>query len=72
MKRLRARDTALSPQEASDRVGSQIAVGEKVERTRARGGRRGKVVWNDAGLEELDLEVRRVMGEGMCSPANTS
>ena len=40
-----------------------MGVTEKVERTRARGKGRGKVVWNDAGLGDLDLEVRRVKGE---------
>ncbi|KAL2037814.1 hypothetical protein N7G274_009539 [Stereocaulon virgatum] len=63
MRRLRDRDRGLSEQEARDRVGSQIGVGEKVERTRARGPRRGKVVQNDGGLEELGGEVKRVVSE---------
>ncbi|MCJ1276034.1 hypothetical protein MMC21_003839 [Puttea exsequens] len=62
MQRLRARDTALTESEARDRVGSQMGVGEKVERTRARG-RRGKVVWNDGGEVELRGEVGSVIQE---------
>lgn len=63
MQRLRERDKGLSEQEARDRVGSQMGVGEKVERTRARGGARGKVVVNDLGRGELEGGVGRVMGE---------
>ncbi len=63
MKRLRERDKALSQQEARDRVGSQMGVEEKVERTRGRDASRGKVIRNDEGMEELQGEVRRVMGE---------
>jgi len=63
MRRLRERDIGLSEAEAGDRVGSQMGVDEKVERTRARGGMRGKVVLNDGGKEELEREVRRVIGE---------
>ena len=47
MRRLRGRDPGLSEREAADRVGSQMGVEEKVGRTRARGGARGKVVLND-------------------------
>ena len=49
MQRLRARDKGLSAEEARDRVGSQMPVQDKVERTLARGERRGKVVWKDGG-----------------------
>lgn len=63
MKRLRQRDKGLSEQEARDRVGSQMGVEEKVERTRARDEKRGKVVMNDWGKEELERNVRRVIGE---------
>ena len=68
MRRLRQRDTALSEQEAVDRVGSQMGVGEKVARTRARGPGRGKVLVNDGDRGDLEREVRRavreVRGEG--------
>lgn len=63
MRRLRERDKALSAEEARDRVGSQMGVVEKVERTRARGEGRGKVVWNDGGKAELKKEVERVVEE---------
>ena len=63
MQRLRARNTALTQQEAEDRVGSQMGVEEKVGRTRARGVERGKVVWNDGGKGDLEREVERVMQE---------
>ena len=63
MKRLRERDKGLSEQEARDRVGSQMGVEEKVERTRARGMGSGKVVENDAGMEDLRIEVNRALKE---------
>ena len=63
MRRLRERDRALSEQEARDRVGSQMGVWEKVGRTRARGGERGKVAWNDGDRGALEGEVERVMRE---------
>ena len=63
MQRLRARDPHLSAQEAADRVRSQGGVTEKVERTKRRGNGRGWVAWNDSGKEELQAEVRRVMGK---------
>ena len=63
MRRLRERDRGLSEREAEERVGSQMGVGEKVERTVGRGRGRGKVVWNDGGREELEGEVKRVVGE---------
>ncbi|KAL8799487.1 MAG: hypothetical protein Q9182_005855 [Xanthomendoza sp. 2 TL-2023] len=63
MQRLRARDGHLSARDAEDRVVSQGGVGEKVERTEARGRGRGFVVWNDGGMGELAEEVGRVMGE---------
>lgn len=63
MQRLRERDKGLSEEEARDRVGSQMGVLEKVQRTKARGERRGKVVVNDGGREELDREVERVFRE---------
>ncbi|KAL8667877.1 MAG: hypothetical protein Q9202_000342 [Teloschistes flavicans] len=63
MSRLRGRDRHLSEQEAQDRVGSQGGVGEKVDRTEARGEGRGWVVWNDGGMGELEKRVGEVMGE---------
>lgn len=63
MRRLRERDGGLSAEEAGDRVGSQMGVWEKVGRTRARGGRRGKVVMNDGDRGDLGREVERVIGE---------
>ena len=63
MRRLRERDKGLSAEEAEERVGSQMAVGEKVGRTRMRGAQRGKVVWNDGDREELEREVERVVRE---------
>ena len=63
MRRLRERDRGLSEGEARDRVGSQMGVGEKVGRTRMRGGRRGKVVWNDGDKGGLEGEVGRVVRE---------
>lgn len=65
MARLRERDGGLSEREARDRVGSQMGVREKVERTLARRGRRGKVVVNDGGTGELEEDVGRVMREVM-------
>lgn len=63
MRRLRDRDRGLSAQEAEDRVGSQTGVEEKVGRTKARGQGRGKVLVNDGDKEDLEREVRRVVGE---------
>ena len=78
MRRLRSRDQHLSEREAEERVGSQGGVEEKVRRTRWRDGvlddgggkvgeegrsKRGYVVWNDAGKEELEKEVADVMRE---------
>ncbi|KAI4159617.1 MAG: hypothetical protein LQ342_006455 [Letrouitia transgressa] len=61
MRRLRGRNPELSEKEARERVGSQMGVGEKVERTEARGKGGGKVVWNEAGEEDLREEVGRVV-----------
>ncbi|KAG8529894.1 uncharacterized protein KY384_005375 [Bacidia gigantensis] len=63
MRRLRERDKGLSAEEAEGRVGSQMAVGEKVAATQEKGERRGKVILNDRGMEELRREVDRVIGE---------
>lgn len=63
MRRLRERDPGLSLEEAEGRVASQMGVEEKVERTRVRGGERGKVVINDGGRRDLEQEVAGVIGE---------
>lgn len=63
MQRLRARDTALSAEEARERVGSQMSVADKVDRCRERGTSAGQVVWNDESKEELQVEVARVVKE---------
>lgn len=63
MRRLRERDPGLSLEEAERRVASQMGVEEKVERTRVREGKRGKVLINDAGRKDLEQEVARVIGE---------
>lgn len=60
MRRLRLRDPALSQLEAEERVGSQMPVGEKVERCEARG-RRGSVVLNVGTMDELRENVARAM-----------
>ncbi|MCJ1463848.1 hypothetical protein MMC07_002457 [Pseudocyphellaria aurata] len=64
MQRLRARDTALSADEARERVRSQMSVAEKVHRCQERGPGAGRVVWNDKGKEDLQAEVARVV-EGL-------
>ena len=63
MQRLRARDEHLSAEDAENRVLSQTDVREKAERCLRRGKGAGVVVWNDAGKEELEREVARVMAE---------
>lgn len=63
MQRLCARDTALSTQEARERVGSQMSVAEKVDRCRERGVDAGRVVWNDESKEELQVKVARMVKE---------
>ena len=63
MRRLRERDKGLSAKEAGERVGSQMGVEDKVERTRARGPGRGKVIFNDGEWKELKAEVGRVVAE---------
>ena len=63
MKRLRERDKGLSAQEAEERVGSQMQIEEKVERTEARGARQGKVLLNDGTREELERRVAIVYKE---------
>ncbi|KAJ4293328.1 Dephospho-CoA kinase cab5 [Kalmusia sp. IMI 367209] len=63
IERLRARDAHLSEEDAGNRVGSQGNIREKAERCLRRGKGKGVVVWNDAGKEELEKDVQRVMAE---------
>lgn len=58
--RLRERDPHLSEEDAENRVRSQGDVRVKAKRAEARG-KRGVVVWNDGGKEELRRELERVM-----------
>lgn len=59
-KRLMDRDSHLSEEDARNRVGSQMDVREKAERTLRRGDS-GVVVWNDGSQDDLKREVDRVM-----------
>jgi len=61
LRRLRERDPHLSEQEAKDRIASQMAMGEKVGRTRARGRGRGRVVWNEGGRGALEGKLGGVV-----------
>ncbi|KAF1954145.1 dephospho-CoA kinase [Byssothecium circinans] len=61
IQRLRVRDEHLTEEDAHNRVKSQGDVREKAERCLRRGEGRGVVVWNDAGKEELEREVRKVI-----------
>ncbi|KAK4189586.1 dephospho-CoA kinase-domain-containing protein [Podospora australis] len=60
MQRLMKRDAHLSREDAENRVKSQGDVREKARRAEERG---GVVVWNDGDREELEREIKRVMGE---------
>ena len=68
MQRLRERDSGLSAQEAEERVGSQMQVMEKVERTIFRGPRKGVVIYNDGTMndlrDEIDVAIKRVESQG--------
>lgn len=57
MQRLQARDAGLSLEEAKNRVLSQMEMREKVGRCKERGERKGLVIWNDGGREELKNQV---------------
>jgi dephospho-CoA kinase len=61
MDRLRARDSHLTKEDASNRVMSQGDVREKAARALARGQGSGVVVWNDGDREQLKREIDRVM-----------
>ncbi|KAL2271598.1 hypothetical protein VTJ83DRAFT_969 [Remersonia thermophila] len=58
LQRLMKRDAHLSREDAENRVRSQGDLADKVRRCERRG---GVVVWNDAGLDELRLEVTRAV-----------
>lgn len=61
LRRLMARDSHLSGEDARHRVGSQGNVEGKVGRCAARGKGWGWVVWNDGEKEDLKRELREVM-----------
>jgi dephospho-CoA kinase len=61
MKRLRDRDSHLTPEDAKNRVMSQGDVRKKARRCEARGKGRGVVVWNDQGRDELKTEIDKAM-----------
>ena len=63
MKRLTERDAYLSPEDARNRVLSQMDVREKAERCLRRGSGAGVVIWNDGEKEDLRKEIDRVMQE---------
>ncbi|KAF2220551.1 dephospho-CoA kinase-domain-containing protein [Elsinoe ampelina] len=63
IKRLKDRDSHLTDEDARNRVASQWDVRDKARRAEARGNRRGVVVWNDGGKEDLKREIDRVMTE---------
>ncbi|KAK4196528.1 dephospho-CoA kinase-domain-containing protein [Triangularia verruculosa] len=60
LERLMRRDGHLSREDAENRVRSQGGVMKKVERAEFMG---GVTVWNDGDKEDLERELRRVMGE---------
>jgi dephospho-CoA kinase len=63
IERLRARDSHLTEEDASNRVLSQGDVREKAARALARGPGRGVAVWNDGDREQLRREIDRVMSD---------
>ena len=64
MRRLLERDRGvLSEEDARNRVGSQTDVREKARRCEGRGEGRGFVLWNDGGREDLEIQVKEVMGK---------
>lgn len=63
MSRLRARDPHLSPEDAQNRVASQMDVREKADMCLRRGPGAGVVVWNDSDKAHLRREIDRVMAE---------
>lgn len=63
LRRLMARDSHLSEEDARHRVGSQGNVEGKVGRCAARGKGWGWVVWNDGEKEELKGGLREAMRE---------
>jgi dephospho-CoA kinase len=60
LQRLMKRDPHLTREDAENRVMSQGNIMETVRRCEQRG---GVVVWNDAGLDELSVEVTKVVEE---------
>jgi dephospho-CoA kinase len=62
LKRLMDRDAFLSREDAENRVKSQTDVREKAKRALDRGRGRGEVLWNDGGREDLEVQLKEVMG----------
>lgn len=62
MQRLRDRDPHLSAEDAENRVKSQVDVREKAKRAEMRGEGRGFVLYNDGGKEDLEVQLKDVMG----------
>lgn len=66
MQRLRDRDSHLSEEDAKNRVASQTDVREKAKRAEERnqnGPGRGYVLYNDSSKEDLQLQIKHVVGE---------
>ncbi|RDA91923.1 hypothetical protein CP533_1287 [Ophiocordyceps camponoti-saundersi (nom. inval.)] len=61
MRRLMARDSHLSRQDAEHRVRSQVGVRLKAARCAARGPGRGLVLWNDGSKQELAESLDKAM-----------
>ncbi|KIW34289.1 dephospho-CoA kinase [Cladophialophora immunda] len=68
MQRLRERDPHLSPEDAENRVKSQVDVREKAARCERRnngnkGAGKGYVLYNDGSKDDLKLQIADVMGK---------
>ncbi|KAK8049334.1 dephospho-CoA kinase [Apiospora phragmitis] len=63
MRRLTDRDGHLTPDDARNRVASQMDVRLKARRCEARGGDRGVVVWNDGSRDELKANIDAAMAQ---------
>ncbi|KAK8089309.1 hypothetical protein PG997_004270 [Apiospora hydei] len=63
MRRLTDRDAHLTPDDARNRVASQMDVRLKARRCEARGADRGVVVWNDGSRDELKANIDAAMAQ---------
>ncbi|KAK8081858.1 hypothetical protein PG996_000639 [Apiospora saccharicola] len=63
MRRLTERDSHLTPEDARNRVASQMDVRLKARRCEARGEDRGVVVWNDGDRAELKANIDNAMAQ---------